>query len=212
MGNIFAWVEANAVELQNAAKYRRYDLTIDDPNTDAWPDYTNSQITLPSEDGTSGSIYFSLDGYTLKAGDIVTLKSGHDTRKLVVLPKNNVSFSIIQDQVKGFIQPDHYVGVGDWPWRNVQADASGAWSADLAAQGPDGQVPIDIVPGMGFSLFPYDDDADFTYYQYTVPYTTHGSLIASGTLIAPSSATSANLANTGKGTIKGKGGTLKFSQ
>ena len=167
-GNIFAYLP-DRVELQNVTKYRKYDLTIDDPSNGPGVDYSDSVFSQLGEGDTHGDVVYQLENFSLKPGDLVTVSSGHDARTLIVIPKGSISFDPVNDVVSGVNQPDNYLSVDSPNWRTVKTDSSGQWSIDYKTVGPNNEPPGDVYPGMNGCVYEADRDNDFTANCWNIP-------------------------------------------
>ena len=143
-------------------------IAIDDPSNGTGTDYTNSIVI----DGSEPSGYYDIpvSGFTLAAGQIVTMTDGADTKSLVITPLTIDSFDTELDTVAGTATASTYINL--WACNGSDcasgvslANASGDWSMDYAGI----TAPFDLKKGTNVLISQSDDDGDSTWNAKTLP-------------------------------------------
>ena len=108
--------------------------------------------------------------HEITKGETVTITAGDTVKTLEVV---GVTVDVIDeaaDTVTGtapdnaWVQVDAGNELGEGAHRSVQADGSGAWTADFATAGvEEHEQALDIAPGVGGSAQVFDDDQDSTH-------------------------------------------------
>ncbi len=135
-------------------------LTIDDPNTSKYPDIMTKKS---GADIYAGSVWFELNGYDLKPGDIVTLTDGILTKALVVSILTITSVDVDLDTIEGSASPGTNIRLPVPSEMFVTADDSGYWSANF------GLLGIDLQPGTTMLAEELENDGDLTIIEYLIP-------------------------------------------
>jgi len=136
------------------------DLTIDDPAIPGG-DYTDSR----SANG-EGYVYFYLNNFDLKPGQIIVMTDGTNTRTHTVKKVAVTTINQDTDKVKGTADPGTDVKLYgrddfDYEWLDSTADRYGKWSATF--------TDVDIKPGTYGWVYQYDDEGNSTIVDWYVP-------------------------------------------
>ncbi|OGN92690.1 MAG: hypothetical protein A2Z71_02800 [Chloroflexi bacterium RBG_13_50_21] len=135
-------------------------LTVDDPKTEINPDV---YMEMSGEiDPNVGTVWFELDGYDLKPGDIVTLTDGIVLKVMIVSNLTINSVVVNSDIVEGSADPGDMVRLPIPGELIVFADDSGEWIADFANAG------FDVQPGTTMIAEESEIDWDTTSYEVWV--------------------------------------------
>ncbi len=154
-------------------------LTIDDPALPEERDYLEVQTVSDNSMlyGTTWTV-FTLDGFELKPGQIITMTDGTTTKTHEVRTVKVTSVDPGTDTVSGTAEPNspvglnaHYQPGGDWVGRSFYADQNGNWSVNLSIPGPNPgeERTYDIQPGSWGTAHQNDNDNDTTFYEWRVP-------------------------------------------
>ena len=152
------WIRLNPVWNNLDAWYWSEDktlfLAIDDPATGQKPDLT---MEMPGDvDPNLGSVWFDLDGYDLKPGDIITMTNEVITKVTTV---SNLTIDMVdldEDIVRGTADPGDIVRLPTPGVVYTSADENGDWIAEFANAG------FDVQPQTTMIAEEYDDDGDLT--------------------------------------------------
>jgi hypothetical protein len=142
-------------------------LEIDDPDTEANPDFTRDQQIVPTDwDPNSWWTQFNFGGeYDLKVGDVVTISGSGVNRSLIVRNLDVVDVNESNDTLAGIADPGTEVHV--WPWNYSEllltVGYEGTWLADFGAQG------IDLVEGTCGRAEIRDEAGNATAVDWCVP-------------------------------------------
>jgi hypothetical protein len=152
-------------------------LTIDDPGISGTVNYTDTAgVAASSSDPTYGAFSLDITGFTLQAGQVVTVTDGSTTKVHTI---TSLAVTVIDpnaDTVRGTAAPGSPVGAG-WlcvsslcTTRRVSADGLGYWTADFSTTGsdPDEAFTYDIVLGDSATAFQQDSDRDATMVDWHV--------------------------------------------
>jgi protocatechuate 3,4-dioxygenase beta subunit len=119
---------------------------------------------------------FNLQGYAVKAGDVITASGGDTIKTLVVSQLDVTGFDLEQDLVSGKAASGTRIQVcANQPngcvtrWAN--ADGAGNWTVDYQAPGTGQDDPqtFDIQQNSSGWAAEYDADSDRTWYDWRVP-------------------------------------------
>ncbi|RPI91445.1 MAG: extracellular solute-binding protein [Chloroflexi bacterium] len=147
-------------------------LTVDDPDNGLGVDYSDEQtVFLPDWNPDQTLVAFTVDGFTLQPGQLVTLSDGVTTKTHTVTTLAITAIDAELDTVSGTAEPGSLIKVDFWGTRRVTADANGEWVADFAHVGedPDEQDLADIFPGASISVHQPDDDGNSTSIDWRLP-------------------------------------------
>jgi hypothetical protein len=139
-------------------------LTIDDPNTEIFPDVYMEQSG--EVDPSLGSVWFILpECYDLKPGDIVGITDGETTRSLIVSILTIEAVNVDADTAEGIVEPNAQVRLPtpDGAALGITADENGYWFADFK------QINFDLIPGVMVIAETYEEDGDMTSYTWSIP-------------------------------------------
>jgi len=175
--NLVAWVGGEHVEGNNWLYGDPVTLQINDPATDADPDY--SAVAMPEVGPwflTGVDFQFTYEDYDLKPGDTVTLSQGERTKQLVASPTLAfTSINYLTDAVTGIATPGAHVLVivgygGDYS-RCTEADSAGNWSVNFFVPGDQlgEEGVLGLLPGMNVMAAEADADADSTNISRRIP-------------------------------------------
>jgi hypothetical protein len=167
-------------------------LTIDDPDTPAIPDYTDTQQSqFNPRYGTL--VEYDLGGtFDLQVGHEVTLSDGTTTKTHIVRALAVTCLDLSADAISGTAAPGSHIQVAAGPgaigptWRLVTAGPGGAWTADFSVLDDDPHEPPatrDLVSApidegdysksdSGFAL-QVDEDGDYTSVGWFAPELAH---------------------------------------
>jgi hypothetical protein len=147
-------------------------LTIDDPGSQANPDFEDTRTIVQSPwQVNTPHAFFNLWGiYDIQPGFLVTLSNGSITKTHTVTHLAFTDFDIALDTVSGTSEPWAEVHVsasdnsGNWSTRDLAVDSSGEWIADWSVIGsePYYQELFDLVAGTSVESQECDDDGDQT--------------------------------------------------
>ena len=144
-------------------------LEIDDPATEASPDFEQDGVMIAPDWGdTRTYVRFDFsEEYNLKIGDIVSIDDGVTTRTHIVRNLSVTGVDLFADTVAGTADPGAIVQV--WPHAGSEiaqatAGAAGAWLADI------GETGFDIVGGTGGRSQIVDEEGNATAVDWYVPY------------------------------------------
>jgi hypothetical protein len=147
-------------------------LTIEDPDTPASPDHTDSQIASAGDIWAFNNVHFNMNlvPFQLEPDQIVTLQSGAITKTLTVTHLTVASSDADTDTVTGTAVQGSIVQVSQWAddcpggvsrWET--ADVGGNWAANFAVTGDEpGEVICDITPGTPIWVSQTDAGGDAT--------------------------------------------------
>ena len=154
-------------------------IEIDDPATQANPDYTGT-TTAVVDPGDPNQTWFNLDfkgQYDLRPGDVVTVTDGKTVKVHTVTKLRITNVNPTTDVISGTAEPSSYVdlqicGVGGCASRTELSDSNGVWAADFSVVGdqPWEQIPFDILPDSTGNSLQWDGDVDSTMLQWSVKY------------------------------------------
>ena len=146
-----------------------------EPSTAVSPDFATSVTVVDHADWDPNTTYFDIEFgnfYDLKPGDIVTATDGTTIKQRTV---TDVTITD-GDPISGTTQPGSVVegngcDANGCARRRVIADSGGNWIADFSipGQSEDEQVLLNIQSGMGVDAQQWDDDSDWTQYDWKLP-------------------------------------------
>jgi hypothetical protein len=150
-------------------------LTIDDPGTLWFPDYTATEVVIV--DPVVGEVVdFPLQGvFQLRPGHLVTLSDGVIPKAHVVTNLAVTAGDMATDTIWGTTDPGTQVDVALQPFigdacRWVTADANGDWLADFSIPSDEWCGTIyDIGPDTVLMVMQGDDDGDHTQIDWRAP-------------------------------------------
>ncbi|MEW5986420.1 MAG: ABC transporter substrate-binding protein [Chloroflexota bacterium] len=152
-------------------------MTIDDPGTPEYPDYTDTAVVVVADwDPNQTFAYFDYrDRYTMQAGHVVELTDGTTTKTHVVRELAVTGYDQDADTVSGTAAPGSDVDVNVCNWincadRHEVADEFGNWTADFSVPGDEDweTATHDLIPGSGGEARQSDEDGDTTQYSWWV--------------------------------------------
>jgi ABC-type xylose transport system substrate-binding protein len=153
-------------------------LTIDDPDNGVGVDHTDTQqIVVADWDPRQTFVQFTLGGFELQPGQIVSMTDGVTTRTHTVTNLAVTNVDPVADTVSGTAVAGSQVEVGPvcneshCAFRRVTTNGSGNWLANFHVTGEDDdeQDLFDIVPGTGNEARQSDNDRNSTTVQWRVP-------------------------------------------
>jgi len=158
---------------------------VDDWVQSSSPWMPGATVSLTIEDGgavvyidsqtadTQGNFNFSLEGFDLEPGHVVTVSDGTTTKTHTVIDIIVSSIDTGADQVHGLASP----GARVWAWvslfdegagRWVTADSGGNWMADFSVA-EEGRPAYNITEVTRISVDEFDDDGDATQSRFGPP-------------------------------------------
>jgi len=157
---IFAFPKDDDVEGRDWLPGTSISLTIDDPAT-AELDYS---VSRPSY--SNGDVKFSLYGFDLLPGHIITMTDGSNTRTHIVTKAAVKSILTDVDKVKGVADPYSALIIygndrNSYEWLYPTADSYGKWAATF--------TKIDIKSGTYGWVYQYDVEGNATLLNWNVP-------------------------------------------
>jgi hypothetical protein len=158
-------------------------LTIDDLDTPAPVDYTDTETVLadpdPSVPESTAARFWPGDAFRIEPGHVVTLSGGGTTKIHTVTSLTRDGVDMPGDKLWGSADPDSVVEVRNRWQRNVvrweTVDSTGYWQADFSVAGdstPEEDLTHDFSLGTYFMIMQNDDDGDHTQVNFEMPFPT----------------------------------------
>ena len=149
-------------------------IDVDDPATEANPDFTRT-VLVEIVEGDPHSFLFFTEDYDLKPGDVITASGTTVTKVLIVENLTISDINLEADIVYGIAEPEQSLealacdSFTCYP-RYVTADIEGNWSADFSIPGiQEGEdLIVDLRHGVWIDSLVSDDDDDKTLYGFTI--------------------------------------------
>jgi peptide/nickel transport system substrate-binding protein len=149
----------------------KVNISIDDPDTGPGEDYTDAQpVVIASKYSNQTVVVFSLDGFTLKPGQVITMTDGFITKTHTVNDLTITEINVDTDIIAGTVEPGTYMRVdanygpdGYAATLNVTVNEFGDWSADFS-----GVIGGDIAIGSSGEVVTSDIDGDNTVVKWRV--------------------------------------------
>jgi oligopeptide transport system substrate-binding protein len=146
-------------------------LSVEDPETDASPDYTAAATLDPNQTYIS----FNLNGVDLHPGVTVALSDGTTTKEVLLGSLDAVRPYPGQSLVNGVADPNSLITVGYWEgmtyaYRRLQASGDGNWQVDFSVLSDPGDQGIvsQLLPGSGCQACQVDAEGDGQCYSFQV--------------------------------------------
>lgn len=152
-------------------------MTIDDPGTPEYPDYTDTAVVVVADwdPNQTFATFDYRDLYTMQAGHVVEVTDGATVKTHVVRELIVAGYDQAADTVFGTAEPGSGVDVNVCNWincadRHEVADEFGNWMADFSVPGDEEweTATHDLVPGSGGGAKSSDEDGDTTQYSWSV--------------------------------------------
>ena len=152
-------------------------VSIDDPATSDYPDYTDSEKVLgPPPDDSRNYLGFNTAPFDIQPGFIVTISDGDFIKTHTVTDLAFSAIDVDENTVTGLAAPNSRVniwacGLSGCSNRHIDAGSSNSWTIDFDVLGDEGneRTEFDIVPGTWIDSQQPDEDGDTTMYGVNVP-------------------------------------------